>query len=803
MRGEKIILLFVIGIFLLTTISAICTVTFDKSSYVPTETITASMTCDTPQERSKVYSLNWTNASGALIQKNNGTTPSVTSQFFYQSFIIPTTYAGKINASLGGNLMEGVATANVTGLTSSSSALIITNTSFGGGYIGRVGSVQGTVKDENGRKISGGKCMVSGWSNDETQMTLEKDTFMINGEVKVSEIISADRFAEGVQYAYKIYCYCGSLGSETECLDELGNNVNNSIGSAKGTFQTNTWLAVNTIVDKQTYQMKDYIQICANATNSNYTKRIPMHIYSQVRCSAGKDNYYDPDRSLIIKQKHDDFDSRGINTNTTQMQCSEFLIPEIPHLQGQNSECYASTDVWVLNDVHQEIFQYSTTSSVFNLTSTELNLNPDWQWKTPTKLNSIINLSSSSFSDYNGTGIGNIDLRIYYNGNVDIKNTLEIFNFIANVTIRNLSGELIEHTDFELEFTEESNVEIELQNVDLSKASGVGWWNVTLDFYDFENRQTVALEGISNKTGTFHLAVDCPSTTDIGSNMNCTLTAKVEDSQLVEKEVDFTCYITDGVTEYSSLNFNQMINSSLYTTSKQFLVPSSFSQGTQYVLQCHADYYNLGSRRDSFYDTFVTSSSATSSGGSSSYGNGGAAITGAVTGGVVDEKEPDDKEGISKFIPETKKGWAILIIILLIIIGVLFILLKKETGISKQFRFAHFRIFIGSILLIILLLVGGNYGYKFTKNKFIDIGNLASYSFTHDPLFRGIILITFITLLVIILFKTLNIRMDIKLGEDIKSKEYYQDKKTAKLQHKINREILKHELKLAKRKHQQ
>lgn len=42
-------------------------------------------------------------------------------------------------------------------------------------------------------------------------------------------------------------------------------------------------------------------------------------------------------------------------------------------------------------------------------------------------------------------------------------------------------------------------------------------------------------------------------------------------------------------------------------------------------------------------------------------------------------------------------------------------------------------------------------------------------------------------------------KMEIKLGEDFHSKSHYHDRKAAKLQHKINQEILKHELDRAKK----
>lgn len=80
------------------------------------------------------------------------------------------------------------------------------------------------------------------------------------------------------------------------------------------------------------------------------------------------------------------------------------------------------------------------------------------------------------------------------------------------------------------------------------------------------------------------------------------------------------------------------------------------------------------------------------------------------------------------------------------------------------------------------------------------INNFISYSFGQDPLFRSMIFIGFIVCMIIILFKSLDIRGEIKFGKDAQSRKYWDDKKTSKLQHKINREILRHELSQVKKK---
>jgi len=236
----------------------------------------------------------------------------------------------------------------------------------------------------------------------------------------------------------------------------------------------------------------------------------------------------------------------------------------------------------------------------------------DWQWTSDNSANSILNLSTLNDKKISGTGTGNIDVRLYLNGEIDIRNMFDVFNKISSVSISNTTSTLTEHSDYEIEFLEDGFVELEIRDVDLSS----GWYNITLNFYDpalndtlLQNRQADALEGIENKTGTFHLDVDCPLEGVIGRDMVCTITAYVEDSQLMEKEVDFTCWIYDSVNEkrYSQLNFNKMITREISTMDKSFAVPRDLSSSEQYLIQCEAGYYNLGSRTDSFYDTFRAS----------------------------------------------------------------------------------------------------------------------------------------------------------------------------------------------------
>lgn len=605
---KKILYIILTSFFLLTfnQVQSACTCTFDRTQYDPLETITCGCVCTLGNEKSVSYNLLWNYTNGSSVEIDTGTTPATANEYFYETYIIPSGWntSQLIIANLTGTDLEGSDQANIS--SASSNDLIISSISVKGLYIGKSSSVIATLKDENAKKVTGGMCEVYIHDNTDTQILVDKKTTPIDGHLGIEWVMSNDQFDEGIDYNAKIYCYCGAGGSETECQDEDGTSVNNSVGLTSAPFTTNTWLEVNTVTDKSLYIMKEEIFICANITNVNQSSRIPLHIYHKVRCSKEEDVSSDRDRALIISDSEPDI--RGINTNTTQMQCKRFMIPEPKYLQGRNSQCYASTDVYVLDEEYERVMSYSTTSPVFNISSDELNLEADWERTSDYEFNAIVNLSEDKYSDYNGSGTGNIDVRLgkinpdtlrhseqYSEGIIDFTEIIQT-KYIDNITVTNSTDDEVTSA---LEFLEDGLLEIEIRDVDISPS---GWYNVTLELNRFEENQTESLAGIESKTGTFRLSVNCPEQVYVGDVMTCNITSQIEDDQLIQKEVDFNCYI-DTSTQ-SLVNWNQMVNRTSTTVSRNFVVPSTFTHASIHTLQCEANYYNLGSRQDTFSDSF-------------------------------------------------------------------------------------------------------------------------------------------------------------------------------------------------------
>lgn len=696
MKYRYILAMFFLFVLALPLVNSVCTLTLDKQVYNQGDTATVTGNCDENSEKNIDYIIHWGNETNATIEQDTGTTPSVAGTNFFETYIVPADYVAVngtiLNVNLTGTGLEGIDSATVQAATSSS--LIISSVVFTEKiYLEKVAGISFTIKDENDQLISNAVC--DGILEDGNNFPLSAGVEITtrNGHGAFSRLISQDTFKEGSNYLAIIQCTCGISSTGTACFNETGGEVTTSAGTISAPFSTLTWLTVNTIVDKTNYVMKKEIFISANVTNVDFASRIPLEITHQVRCSAGIDNDDDLDRILII---HDDAmpDKRGISSGTTQIQSKKFMIPEVNYLQGRTSQCYASTEVRALDKIGRILSTYVTTSPVFNITSTELNLDPDWSLSDRT-LNSIINLSK--FTEINGTGIGDIDIRLRGGfEEIYIERAMDLFNLIKNVTVRNTSSTLTEGVDFVLEFLEDDNIEIEIRNVPLTN-TGTEWWNITLEFYDhllnntlLQDRQAAALESIENKTGTFHLDVDCEASWGIGTAIPCVITAQVEDTQLVQKEVDFTCYIHENGEKISALNFNKMVTRTPFTITKSFLIPNSFGKNTEHTLQCEARYYNLGSRTDFFFDTFLAKD----------FSSGG--VTPSV-GGVPGEPEP--KNVIEKIVSAVGDS-----------IGDIIDILTKPGALKTLSILQIIFIFAGLFSFMFLLLVFGLMFRKRNKN---------------------------------------------------------------------------------------
>lgn len=504
-------------------------------------------------------------------------------------------------------------------------------------YLGQLCGLQFTVKKSSTAKtVLGADCtvdileLVSGNLVPIEAITIGETRHLISkydGHVLAEMEAQSIALGEGMEYIIEVRCDCRA--GKDYCYDDDGtsltNETSNSLlrGLGTATLTVDTWLETTTSVDLINIELKQRNTVSVNVTNNRTDIRVPIEVDYDCRINTDDDNstrrikspFYFPEC-----QTYGECDViRGISADTTQEQSTDFIVEEHPFLQGRDTEAVCATYVKII-DIISDLVSYSSTSSTFYINSSELNLEPDWQWISDKRLNSIVNLTSSSFDDYNGTGTGNIDLRLDISVEQDIRAPIEVFNLISNVSVENQTQYLTEHTHYELEFLDDGNIELEIRDVSLSKYDGTAWWNVTLDFYDNILNQSESLADIATKTGTFHFEVNAPSSATAGEAMSFDVSAQVEDNS-GDKEVKFICYI-NGERAATETSWNSMVSTSTqYSATRTINLPSNLTDGT-HTLTCTINYYNFGSRSDTATDTFTSQHASTTNTGGNLRGGG-------------------------------------------------------------------------------------------------------------------------------------------------------------------------------------
>lgn len=106
-------------IFSISFVSSACTLTFDSTDYVEGEIVDVDGICNTGNEKSQDYTLNWTNLTGYQLELDIGTTPS-TFTLFSETFTIPSgyvaTYGSALNVTINGTNLEGTYTMRCTAI---------------------------------------------------------------------------------------------------------------------------------------------------------------------------------------------------------------------------------------------------------------------------------------------------------------------------------------------------------------------------------------------------------------------------------------------------------------------------------------------------------------------------------------------------------------------------------------------------------------------------------------------------------------------------------------------------------------
>lgn len=237
-------LILIICLFVIPSVMA-STIVLDKSDYDPGETAQWQVTCS-GNEKNQAYTVNITNGTGTQLELDTGDTGSCTD--FFGTYIIPSNYisinGASLNVSLQGTNLEGTASATIT--VASENDLIISGTTVSDAWLGLDVGVSFLLKDDNDKRISGGYCDVHVHDNTNTFMKKEiRNLVPATGHVGTTFTLNYDAFEEGTDYVLATHCFCGSSGSDFECIDEDGLIVTNSTGRASFPFTTKTWVTFN------------------------------------------------------------------------------------------------------------------------------------------------------------------------------------------------------------------------------------------------------------------------------------------------------------------------------------------------------------------------------------------------------------------------------------------------------------------------------------------------------------------------------------------------------------------------------
>ena len=247
MKLKMLIALALLVLFILVSVpnaESECIVNFTKETgnYTFLETITVEMSCSSGNEKNKAYTLLWANSTADTAETDVGTTPGIIDEIFIETFTIPSTFDTFINASLNGLNLEG----NDSAMISSASAnqLLIVDIKTTGTFLGLSSSIDVDVTDENNKKITGGVCnvRVQDPTIDENFVIIQEP--MSDGDFDASWNLDYTKFREGKDYEVQLTCFCGSDGSENECIDEDGTAVESSVGSTFAPFTTSTWIDI-------------------------------------------------------------------------------------------------------------------------------------------------------------------------------------------------------------------------------------------------------------------------------------------------------------------------------------------------------------------------------------------------------------------------------------------------------------------------------------------------------------------------------------------------------------------------------
>jgi len=357
-------------VFLLVCVASVsadtCTCDFTEDPVLEGQPQSFICSCSSNNERSQPYSVEWRNQNNTLLETSLGVTPSIKNVPFVVGYQIPFGQGiTQINAELTGLNLEGTDNATVT--TGSNLTLILTNFTVSSGIrrLGEHTAVRFLVQDINGNNITNAVCSsyATEFGNDNPVVNTRSSIQSYNGVITLGRVLDDINYDESVAYGVTLQCYC-LPETEQRCYNSQGIDIGYATGAVEGGLVIGTWIQnISTVNDQTSYNLEDeYISVCANITNVN-DFRVPLEISYGFRCDGS-----DADLDRVIVDENTEL--RGIDGNTTQNQCALLKLKNLKTTANKVNLCYSSTDICILDNSGDCVVTYSTTSELFNFTST-------------------------------------------------------------------------------------------------------------------------------------------------------------------------------------------------------------------------------------------------------------------------------------------------------------------------------------------------------------------------------------------------------------------------------------------------
>lgn len=390
MLSKNILVSFTIILLLIVPSYAfLVTVVPDREGFIVGENPLIELETIFGNEFGQTYTLTRRNSTGDIIDIRTGITSSIINGIVTESFLLNDTALGRNEFNVSGTNLEGGDFINVTNETAN--LILIPTCSFTTPeiLIGKTLGVKCDIQDGEGNPLNDANVIFAFLDSENTPIVEIGNIFKsVVGKAGTSIIVEHMDFSrENTTYILAVGATCG-LTNETGCFLGDGTPVLAHQGSASFPFFVSQWLSVQTNVSTTIVKVGDTWQICANVTQQENRTRTHIHVRAEYRLETSTTS---SDR-ILKGQKEEE---RGIDSNTTETQCIEFLLQDNILIEQGVTNIIASTHVEVVDEQERHLTHYDTTIS--GITAVTDRIHPEVFWVRTSQYVYSANISTNDF----------------------------------------------------------------------------------------------------------------------------------------------------------------------------------------------------------------------------------------------------------------------------------------------------------------------------------------------------------------------------------------------------------------------